>query len=63
MDVIAFANQPNEGCQQFLTVADQVGGLLDDSTLGCDQAGHALVEDDLENSRRVANFFPGSLEV
>ena len=41
----------------------QFGRLLDDAAMGCYQAGHTLVEDDLQNSRHVAYFLPRRLDV
>ena len=61
--MIASAGQADEWWQQFLAVAHQFRWLSDDATLGRDQAGAALIKDDLEYTWHVPHLFPRNLEV
>ena len=63
MNMIASAGQANEWCEQFLAVAHQFRRLSDDATLGRNQAGAALIEDDRDHTWHVPHLFPRDLEV
>ena len=58
MILTASAHQANKWYEQLLSVANQLGGLSDDAALCRHKGGAALIEDDLDDSRHVANFFP-----